>query len=88
MEEFKVSAGELKARLKAILREGNVRRVILRNAAGRTLLDMPLSAGIAGAVLAPFWVAVGTVAALATDFTIAIERDGASGPPAPRGPAA
>ncbi|HVT38392.1 MAG TPA: DUF4342 domain-containing protein, partial [Gemmatimonadaceae bacterium] len=58
-----------------IIREGNVRRVILRNARGRTLLDMPLAAGIAGAVLLPFWVAVGAAVALATDFTILVERD-------------
>lgn len=82
MEEFKVSATELKAKLKAILKEGNVRRIILRNPQGRTLLDLPLAAGVAGAVFAPIWMTVATVAALATDFTVAIERDGASGPPA------
>ena len=75
MEEIKVSGPKLKATLKALIREGNVRRVILRNGQGRTLLDMPLSAGIAGAVLLPFWVAVGAVVALATDFTILVERD-------------
>ena len=75
MEEIKVSGPKLKATLKALIREGNVRRVILRNGQGRTLLDMPLSAGIAGAVLLPFWVAVGAVVALATDFAILVERD-------------
>jgi hypothetical protein len=75
MEQFKVSGSQLKSTLKKLIREGNVRRVILRNGQGRTLLDMPLSAGIAGAVLLPFWVAVGAVVALATDFTILVERD-------------
>ncbi len=75
MEEIKVSGAALKARLKELIHEGNVRRIILRNAEGRVLLDFPLAAGIAGLVLAPFWVAVGTVAALATDFTIQVERD-------------
>lgn len=75
MEEIKVSGPKLKATLKALIREGNVRRVILRNGQGRTLLDMPLSAGIVGALLLPFWVAVGSVVALATDFTILVERD-------------
>ena len=75
MEEIRVSASQLKAKLKQLIREGNVRRVVLRNAQGRTLLDMPLAAGIAGAVLLPFWVAVGAVVALATDFTILVERD-------------
>jgi len=75
MEEIKVSGTQLKATLKKIIREGNVRRVILRNAQGRTLLDMPLSVGVAGAVLLPFWIAVGSIVALATDFTILVERD-------------
>ncbi|MEP7002092.1 MAG: DUF4342 domain-containing protein [bacterium] len=75
MEEIKVSGAKLKATLKSIIREGNVRRIILRNGQGRTLLDMPLSAGIAGALLIPFWLAVGAVIALATDFTILVERD-------------
>ena len=75
MEEIKVSADKLKSTLKQIIREGNVRRVILRNPQGRTLLDMPLSVGVASAVLLPFWVAVGSILAMATDFTILIERD-------------
>ena len=75
MDEFKVEAGKLKDTLKAILREGNVRRVVIRNAQGRTLLDMPLTAGVAGMVLAPFWMAVAGVVALAKEFTVAVERD-------------
>jgi hypothetical protein len=75
MEEIKVSASKLKTTLKTLIREGNVRRVVVRNSRGRTLLDMPLSAGIAGAVLLPFWVAVGSIVALATDFSILVERD-------------
>jgi hypothetical protein len=75
MEEIRVTAGKLKATLKALVREGNVRRVVIRNPQGRTLLDMPLAAGVAGAVLLPFWVAVGAVMALAKEFTIVVERD-------------
>lgn len=75
MEEIKVSGPKLKATLKSIIREGNVRRIVLRNSQGRTLLDMPLAAGLAGVLLAPFWIAVGGVVALATDFTILVERD-------------
>ena len=78
MEEIKVTAGKLKATLKALVREGNVRRVVIRNAQGRTLLDMPLAAGVAGAFLLPFWVAVGGVVALAKEFTIVVERDAGS----------
>lgn len=76
MEEIKVTAGKLKETLKELIREGNVRRIIIRNAEGRTLLDMPLNAGLAGAVLLPFWMAVGAILALAKEFSIAIERTG------------
>lgn len=75
MDEIKVTGDKLKAKLKELIREGNVRRIIVRNPSGRTLLDMPLSAGLAGALLLPFWAAVGGIVALATDFTIMVERD-------------
>lgn len=75
MEELKVDGKNLKRRLKALLREGNVRRVVIRNPQGRTLLDLPLTAGVAGAALLPFWAAIGTIAALASDYTVAVERD-------------
>lgn len=75
MEEIKVSASNLVARLRELVREGNVRRVVIRNPEGRTLLDMPLNAGIAGVLLMPLWIAVGAVVALAKEFTIVVERD-------------
>ncbi|HET8771123.1 MAG TPA: DUF4342 domain-containing protein [Gemmatimonadaceae bacterium] len=75
MEEIKVTGAKLMSKLKEIIKEGNVRRIVLRNPAGRTLLDMPLNAGIAGAALLPFWAAVGAVAVLATDYSILVERD-------------
>jgi hypothetical protein len=67
--------GGFDSTLKQLLREGNVRRVIIRNASGRTLLDMPLTAGVAGVVLMPFWIAVAGIVALAKEFTIVVERD-------------
>lgn len=75
MEEFKVTGGKLKERLKALIKEGNVRRVILKNPTGRVLLDMPLNAGVVGVALLPFWAAVAAVAVLATEYTVGIERD-------------
>lgn len=75
MSEIKVAGDKLKETLKKLIREGNVRRVIIRNANGRTLLDMPLNAGVAGIVLAPFWIAVAGIVALAKEFTIVVERD-------------
>ena len=78
MEEFTVNAGKLKQTLKELVREGNVRRVVIRNSAGRTLLDMPLAAGVAGALLMPFWAAVAGIVALAKEFTVSVERDSGS----------
>ena len=78
MEEMKVTAGKLKEKLKELIHEGNVRRIIIRNAEGRTLLDMPLNAGLAGALLLPFWMAVAGVVALAKEFSVVIEREGDS----------
>ncbi|MGQ0765656.1 MAG: DUF4342 domain-containing protein [Gemmatimonadota bacterium] len=75
MEEIKVQGRNLKTRLEELLREGNIRRVVLKNPQGRTLIDIPLTAGLAGIVLLPLWAAVATVAAVAADFTIAVERD-------------
>ena len=74
MEQIKVAGDKLKSTLKALIKEGNVRRIIVRNASGRTLLDMPLTAGLAGAFLLPFWAAVGSIVALAKEFTIVVER--------------
>jgi len=73
-EEIKVSGANLKAKLKEIIRKGTVRRVVIKNGQGRTVLDIPLAAGIVGAALLPFWAAVGGIAALASDFTIVVEH--------------
>lgn len=75
MEEFKVKGSKLLARIKELIHEGNVRRIVLKNPEGRVLLDMPLNAGIAGAALLPLWVAIGAVAVLATDYSVLVERD-------------
>ncbi len=81
MEEFKVSGAKLVERLRALIKEGNVRRVVLRNPEGRALLDLPLNAGIAASALLPFWAAVASVAVLATDYTVLVERDSAAPKP-------
>jgi hypothetical protein len=75
MEEFKVTGDKLKERVKLLIREGNVRRIILKNPKGRVILDMPLNAGVVGLALAPFWAALAAAAVLATDYTVAVERD-------------
>jgi hypothetical protein len=54
--------------------EGNVRRVLIRNAEGQVIVEFPLTVGVVGAALAPMWAAVGAIVALVADCTIEIER--------------
>ncbi len=74
-EEIQVTGGKLLQTVRNVVKAGNVRRVVVRNSQGRTLLDMPLTAGVVGAALLPFWAAVGGIAALAAHYTIVVERD-------------
>jgi len=73
-EEFRVSGEELLAKFKELVREGNVRRVVIKNEGGKTLIDLPLTVGVVGAVVAPQAAAVGAIAALLGHCTIVIER--------------
>ena len=73
-EELKVSGAALKGKLKEIIRQGNVRRIVVRNADGKAILDVPIAAGVVGAWLLPFWAAIGGIAALAADYTILVEH--------------
>ena len=78
-EVFKVSADETVAKVKEIVAEGNVRRIIIQNEDGKTLIEFPLTVGVAAAagvlLLAPLLAAVGVLAALVTDLTIVVERE-------------
>jgi hypothetical protein len=73
-EEFQVSADDLVGRVKELIAEGNVSRLIVRNERGDTLLEIPVTVGVLGALFAPYLAALGAIAALATRCTIAVER--------------
>jgi hypothetical protein len=73
-QEFQVNGEEVIARIKALLHEGNIRRIILKNDEGKTLFEIPLTVGVVGVILLPVWAALGAVAAMATKLTIAVER--------------
>jgi len=73
-EEFSVSAEDLIKRVKELIHEGNVTRIIVKNEEGKTLLEIPATVGVIGAILAPWMAALGVVAALATRCTIVVER--------------
>jgi hypothetical protein len=61
--------------VKEIVHEGNVRRIIIKNEAGHSLIEIPLSIGVVGAVLMPVWVAIGAIAALTARYTLVVEKD-------------
>ncbi len=73
-EEFRVDGDALIAKIKEIIHQGNVRRIIIKNEAGETLIEVPLTIGVVGVVLVPVWAAIGAIAALAARFSIVVER--------------
>ena len=73
-EELSISGEKLVSTVKEIIRQGNVRRVSVRNKDGKTLLEIPLTFGVVGALLLPTIAALGTIAALVTQCTIVVER--------------
>jgi hypothetical protein len=73
-EEFTVNGEELLAKVKTLLNEGNIRRIIIKDEAGKTLVEFPLTIGVVGALLAPMLAAIGAIAALVTKCTILVER--------------
>lgn len=74
-EEFKVSGEELLDKVKNLVKEGNVRRIIIKNKEGKSLIELPLTIGVVGVVLAPALAAVGAIAALVTECTLVVERE-------------
>jgi hypothetical protein len=72
-EEFKVSGEALVDKIKELAHEGNIRRIIIKDKSDRTLIDIPLTFGVIGALLAPQLAAIGAIAALVTNATIVVE---------------
>lgn len=73
-EEYSVSGSNLIDRVKELLHEGNVTRVIVKDDKGKTLLEIPASVGVVGVVLAPWLAALSVVAALVANCRIVVER--------------
>ena len=74
-EEFKVKGEDIVKLVKRLVKEGNVRRITIKNKDNKSLVEIPLTVGLVGAALAPVLAAVGAIAALVTDCTIAVERE-------------
>ena len=79
-QEFTISGDEVVAKFKELIHEGNIRRVIIKNEDGRTMLEVPLTLGLVGAALLPVLAAIGAAAAIATRCTIVVEREEPASP--------
>lgn len=75
VEEFKVKGDELLGRIRELIKEGNVRRLTIKNSDGKTMLEIPLTIGVVGALIAPVAAAIGAVAALVTECTVTVSRE-------------
>jgi len=73
-EEYKVDGDEVIKKIKDLIHEGNIRRLIIKNEDGKKLIEVPLTMGVVGAVLLPVWAAIGAIAAVVTSCTIEVER--------------
>ena len=73
-EEYNVSGSNLVDRVRELLHEGNVTRVIVKDVNGKVLLEIPATVGVVGVVLAPWLVALGVIAALVTNCKLVVER--------------
>lgn len=74
-DEFSIKGDRLVSKIKELITEGNVRRISILNKEKKTIIELPLTLGVVGAVLAPVLAAIGALAALLTECTIKVERD-------------
>jgi hypothetical protein len=72
--EFKVKGEDLLNKVRELINEGNVNRIIIKDNTGKTYLEIPVTLGLIGALIAPILAAVGALAALVADFTIEVIR--------------
>ena len=73
-EEFKVSGEAIVSKVKEIIREGNIRRITIKNEEQKTLLEIPLTLGVVGGLLLPTLAAIGAIGALIANLSITVER--------------
>lgn len=73
--EARLRGEALVEKVKQLIHEGNIRRLVIKNDKGHTVMEVPLTAGVVAAIAAPVMTAVGAVAALAGDWSIEVERE-------------
>jgi hypothetical protein len=74
-EEFRVDGEKLIGKVKEVIHEGNIRRIIIKDKDGKTVLEIPMTFGVVGALIAPQLAAIGAIAALLTEATVVIEKE-------------
>ena len=75
-EEFRVDGEELLRKVKNLINEGNIRRVIIKDKEGKVIFEIPLTFGVVGALIAPQLAAIGAIAALLGEATVVVEKRG------------
>jgi len=73
-DEFKVRGEDLLKKIKDLIHEGSIRRIIIKDEQGKPYLEIPMTLGVVGVVLAPLWAAIGALAAMASNFTVEIVK--------------
>lgn len=73
-EEFQVQGEQIVSKIKELVRQGNIRHISIKNEEGKTLVNIPLTLGVVGALLLPQLAALGAIAALVTNCTIVVEK--------------
>lgn len=74
-EKIELKGGHLVEKVKELVHEGNVRRVVIKDPAGETVMELPVTVGVVGLLAAPKWAALGAFAAIAADYSIEVERE-------------
>jgi hypothetical protein len=83
IEEIKVFGHELADKVRELIHESTVRRIIIKDEKGHTFVEIPVSVAAVGTIIAPVLAVAGALAAMAAKFTIVVERSGAAEPGAP-----
>lgn len=73
-EEFVVDGEKLLSKVKELISEGNVTRIIIKSKEDKVLVEFPVTIGVVGAIIAPMLVAVGAIAALVTECKVVVVR--------------
>lgn len=74
VNEFKVKGQELIDKVEELIKEGNARRIIIKDEKGNTFIEIPVTIGVLGALFAPILTAVGALAGVAANFTVEVIR--------------